>query len=209
MPRPADDWWADVEQDFLACLEGDGSTSIATIARRLAISEDAASSLVAILAREGKVRISVVERVRRGDEAAEERDTMADQEQTALWADANRRVLDDLSELSIAAVKETSELLADLQRSSLAALRGQHDAAVRWHAMWPELFADPLRWYQKVLLESVDTAQRTFRLIGANAKALSQAVDRVHATAEQTGQRVQETLSTSASRAREAVRRAA
>jgi len=97
MPRPAEDWWADVEQDFLACLEGDGSTSIATIARRLAISEDAASSLVAILAREGKVRISVVERVRRGDEAAEERDTMADQEQTALWADANRRVLDDLS----------------------------------------------------------------------------------------------------------------
>jgi len=97
MPRPADDWWADVEQDFLACLEGDGSTSIATIARRLAISEDAASSLVAILAREGKVRISVVERVRRGDEAAEERDTMADQEQTGLWADANRRVLDDLS----------------------------------------------------------------------------------------------------------------
>lgn len=93
MPRPADDWWADVEQDFIACLEGDGSTSIATIARRLAISEDA--------------------------------------------------------------------------------------------------------------------AQRTFRLIGANAKALSQAVDRVHATAEQTGQRVQETLSTSASRAREAVRRAA
>ena len=134
---------------------------------------------------------------------------MADQEQTALWADANRRVLDDLSELSIAAVKETSELLADLQRSSLTALREQRDAAVRWHAMWPELFADPLRWYQTVLLESVDTAQRTFRLIGANAKALSQAGDRVHATAEQTGQRVQETLSTSASRAREAVRRAA
>ena len=75
--------------------------------------------------------------------------------------------------------------------------------------MWPELFADPLRWYQTVLLESVDTAQRTFRLIGANAKALSQAVDRVHATAEQTGQRVQETLSTSTSRAREAVSRAA
>src|SRR2546430_16018112 len=56
---------------------------------------------------------------------------MADQEQTALWADANRRVLDDLSELSIAAVKET-------------------------------------------LLESVDTAHRTFRLIGANAKARSE-----------------------------------
>jgi hypothetical protein len=134
---------------------------------------------------------------------------MAEQEQGALWADANRRVLGDLTELSIAAVKETSELLADLQRSSLDAFRDYQDAALRWHAMWPEALADPLRWYQKVLLESVDTAQRTIRLMGANARALSQAVDRIHATAEQTGQRVQETLSTSASRAREAVRRAA
>ena len=134
---------------------------------------------------------------------------MAEQEQGALWADANRRVLGDLTELSIAAAKETNELLADLQRSSLDAFRDYQDAALRWHAMWPEALADPLRWYQKVLLESVDTAQRTIRLMGANARALSQAVDRMHATAEQTGQRVQETLSTSASRAREAVRRAA
>jgi hypothetical protein len=134
---------------------------------------------------------------------------MAEQEQSALWADANRRVLGVLTELSIAAVKETSELLADLQRSSLDAWRDQQDAMVRWHAMWPEMFADPLRWYQKVLLESVDTAQRAFRLMGANARALSRAADRVHATAEQTGQRVQETLTTSAARAREAVRRAA
>jgi len=134
---------------------------------------------------------------------------MAEQKQGALWADDHRRVLGDLTELSIAAVKETSELLADLQRSSLGAFRDYQDAALRWHAMWPEAFADPLRWYQKMLLESVDTAQRTIRLMGANARAFSQAVDRVHATAEQTGQRVQETLSTTASRAREVVRRAA
>ena len=134
---------------------------------------------------------------------------MAEQEQSELWADANRRVLGDLTELSIAAVKETSGLLADLQRSSLEGLREHQDAVLRWHAMWPELVSDPLRWYQKVLLEGVDTAQRTFRLIGANVHALSQAVDRVHATAEQAGQRVQETLSSSASRARETVRRAA
>ena len=134
---------------------------------------------------------------------------MAEQEQGTLWADANRRVLGDLAELSIAAVKETSDLLAGLQRSSLDALREQQDAALRWHAMWPELVTDPLRWYQKALLESVDTAQRTFRLMGATTHSLSQAVDRVHATAEQTGQRVQETLISNASRARETVRRAA
>jgi len=65
MSRPTDDWWADVERDFLACLDGDGATAVAAIARRLDISEDAAGSLVAILAGEGKVRISVVERDRR------------------------------------------------------------------------------------------------------------------------------------------------
>ncbi|OLB99021.1 MAG: hypothetical protein AUH30_06440 [Candidatus Rokubacteria bacterium 13_1_40CM_68_15] len=134
---------------------------------------------------------------------------MAEQEQSELWADANRRLLGDLTELSIAAVKETSGLLADLQRSSLDALREHQDAMLRWHAMWPELVSDPLRWYQTVLLEGVDTAQRTFRLMGANVRALSQAVDRVHATAEQAGQRVQETLSSTAARARETVRRAA
>jgi len=134
---------------------------------------------------------------------------MAQQEQRVPWVDVNRRMLGDLTELSIAAVKETSELVADLQRSTLDAFHDQQDALLRWHAMWPEAFADPLRWYQKMLLESVDLAQRTIRLIGANARALSRAVDRAHATVEQTGQRVEETLSSTASRAREVVRRAA
>jgi len=61
MSRPTDDWWADVEREFLACLDDDGTTSVKTIARKLKISEEAASSLIAILAREGKVRISAVE----------------------------------------------------------------------------------------------------------------------------------------------------
>jgi len=65
MPRPNDDWWAEVERDFLDCLDGRGTTSLEAIARRLHISEDAAASLVAILAHEGKVRISYVERTDR------------------------------------------------------------------------------------------------------------------------------------------------
>ena len=66
MPKPTDDWWDDVERDLLDSLEDDGTTSLDTIARRLQIPEQAVTSLVAILAREGKVRISVVERTRRG-----------------------------------------------------------------------------------------------------------------------------------------------
>jgi len=70
MPRPMDDWWADVERDLLDSLDDDGTTSLDTIAQRLHIPEQAVTSLVAILAREGKVRISVVERARPVDGAA-------------------------------------------------------------------------------------------------------------------------------------------
>jgi DNA-binding Lrp family transcriptional regulator len=56
-----DGWWNDVERDILACLNGNGATPVDEIARRLAMSEEAAASLLALLAREGKVRIRAVE----------------------------------------------------------------------------------------------------------------------------------------------------
>ncbi len=56
-----DDWWAEVEHDVLHCLDDQGTTSVEDIARRLTISEGAAVSLLAHLAREGKVRICSVE----------------------------------------------------------------------------------------------------------------------------------------------------
>ena len=64
------DWWADVEQEVLACLDGTGDTSVTDIARRLAIPEGAAVSLVAHLAREGKIHIRTVQAVREGAEDA-------------------------------------------------------------------------------------------------------------------------------------------
>jgi DNA-binding Lrp family transcriptional regulator len=56
------EWWDDIEQEILGCLEGQGPTAPAAIARRLRMSETSATSLLAALAREGKVRICLVER---------------------------------------------------------------------------------------------------------------------------------------------------
>jgi DNA-binding Lrp family transcriptional regulator len=64
------DWWTDVEQEVLACLDGNGATPVADIARRLAIPESAAVSLVAHMAREGKIHIRTVQAVREGAEDA-------------------------------------------------------------------------------------------------------------------------------------------
>lgn len=55
------DWWSDLERDVLDCLEPAGVTPPEELSRRLNLSEAAATSLVAMLARDGKLRISAVE----------------------------------------------------------------------------------------------------------------------------------------------------
>jgi hypothetical protein len=59
--RSVDGWWIDVERDILGCLEGRGAMPVEEIAHRLELSESATASLLALLAREGKVRIRSVE----------------------------------------------------------------------------------------------------------------------------------------------------
>ena len=58
---PSHEWWKDLEDDVLRCLEGRGSIEPIEIADKLGMSEAAATSLLALLAREGKVRIRSVE----------------------------------------------------------------------------------------------------------------------------------------------------
>ena len=55
-----DDWWNDVEEDVLRCLDRRKRTAPADVAKRLGMSEEAAVSLLAMLAREGRVKICLV-----------------------------------------------------------------------------------------------------------------------------------------------------
>jgi hypothetical protein len=57
-----DDWWSDVEKDVLGCLDGRGAVAPAEVAACLGVSEDATISLLAMLAREGRVKICLVSR---------------------------------------------------------------------------------------------------------------------------------------------------
>ena len=57
-PVPGD-WWA-VDQEILDCLAGHEAMSPAEISRQLGLSEAEAASLLAMLVREGKVRICQV-----------------------------------------------------------------------------------------------------------------------------------------------------
>jgi hypothetical protein len=56
------DWWSDLEGQVLRCIGGERCVSVPEIAARVGLSEPAVNSLLALLAREGKVRIVSVER---------------------------------------------------------------------------------------------------------------------------------------------------
>ena len=53
------DWW-EVDREILGCLAGHGAVTVPEICRQLGLSEGEATSLLAMLAREGRVRICQV-----------------------------------------------------------------------------------------------------------------------------------------------------
>jgi hypothetical protein len=55
------DWWNELEKELLSCVEEIGLATPAEVGRRLGFSEMSAASLLAILVREGKVRMCLVE----------------------------------------------------------------------------------------------------------------------------------------------------
>ena len=57
------DWWSETEHDIVECLRRDGALSPAELGRRVGVSETEAAMFLYMLAREGKVRIRLVELV--------------------------------------------------------------------------------------------------------------------------------------------------
>jgi DNA-binding Lrp family transcriptional regulator len=62
-----DGWWNDIDRDVNVVLERHGSMTPAEIARMLRLSEGAVSSVLSMLAQEGKLRIARVELPPRDD----------------------------------------------------------------------------------------------------------------------------------------------
>ena len=57
-----DSWWSEIDGAVLACFSGPGVITPAEIGHKLGITEEAACSILSMLATEGKVRIRAVER---------------------------------------------------------------------------------------------------------------------------------------------------
>jgi hypothetical protein len=119
----------------------------------------------------------------------------------SVLADMNHRVLQGLVGLSASTAKEGLRTYAELQSATVEAARVSPGHA------GPDslegLRQDPLGWYQRGLLTLVEGTQKAFRLVEANAQVVTRTAERVQASAEQTGQEIQETLTASVNRLKE------
>jgi hypothetical protein len=119
----------------------------------------------------------------------------------SVLADMNHRVLQGLVGLSASTAKEGLRTYAELQSATVEAARAPH-APIGTDTI-ETLGHNPFALYQKSLLALVEGTQKSFRLVEANAQVVTRTAERVQASAEQTGQQIQETLTASVNRLKE------
>ncbi len=112
----------------------------------------------------------------------------------SLWADANQKILRELVDLSASTAKEGVRLYAEIQSSAVEAVKESQSYLLRRHGEAQDGPMDPLSFCQKSVLESVDSAQKGFRLFEGAAQAMTRSAERLQVTAEQTGKEIQTTF---------------
>jgi hypothetical protein len=113
----------------------------------------------------------------------------------SLWADVNQKLLREFVDLSASTAKEGVLLYAEIQSSAVEAVKEGQSYMLRRQGELQETPRDPLSFYQKGVLESVESAQRTFKLFEGTAQAMSRSAERLQVTAEHTGKEIQATFS--------------
>jgi hypothetical protein len=112
----------------------------------------------------------------------------------SLWADANQRVLRDLVDLSASTAKEGVRLCAEIQSSAVEAVKEGQAYLLRRQQEWSEAPRDPMSLYQKSVLDSVESVQRTFKLVEGTAQAMTRSAERLQGSADHTGKEIQATF---------------
>ena len=139
-------------------------------------------------------------------EAARVADKLADRgaHTTAALTEANQRVMNEFMSLSMQTFQESARLLMHMQHTALEMVRESQAAALRAQMAWPEMFKDPLRWYQSVCQESIDGARKAFDAVNETSEAVTQSVSRLQTSTQEAGNKIERALSSAASRMKDA-----
>jgi hypothetical protein len=112
----------------------------------------------------------------------------------SMLAEANQKIMRDLVDLSATTAKEGVRLYAELSSSAVEALKESQSYLLRRQGELQEAPRDPFSVYQKGVLESVEGAQKAFKMFESNAQAMTRSAERLQVTAEQTGKDIQATF---------------
>jgi hypothetical protein len=123
---------------------------------------------------------------------------------SAALTEANQRVMNEFMGLSMETWQETSRLFMQMQQTTLDMLREGQSAALRAQMAWPEVFKDPMRWYQSVCQESMEGARKAFDVLNGTSEALTESVSRLQSSTQQAGTKIEQALTTAASRMKSA-----
>jgi hypothetical protein len=112
----------------------------------------------------------------------------------SMLAEANQKIMRDLVDLSASTAKEGVRLYAELSSSAVEAMKESQSYLLRRQGELQEAPRDPFTVYQKGVLESVEGAQKAFKMLESNAQAMTRSAERLQVTAEQTGKDIQATF---------------
>jgi len=138
-------------------------------------------------------------------EVAKAVDQLADKgaHASAALAEANQRVMTEFIGLSMETVQESARLFRHLQHSTIDMMRESQAAALRCQMVWPQVFTDPARWYQTVWQEGMEGARKAFGVVNGTSETVIDSVGRLQASTQQAGTKIEQALSTAASRMKE------
>ena len=112
-------------------------------------------------------------------------------ETITMWGETSQKLLRELVDLSITTTKEGARLYGELQSAAVEAVKEGHAAFQGTQAALQDGPRDMAGAWQKALLESVEVAQRTFKIAEGNALAMTRSAERLQTSAEQAAKEMQ------------------
>jgi hypothetical protein len=113
-------------------------------------------------------------------------------ETLGVWADVTQHAMRNMLELSSHSTQESARQMTDWQRVNVDMFREMQAAMFRWNTTWPEMFRDPIRWYQHSLEESIEATQRLFEIGRRNAESKMQGYQRLESATQDTTKTIAE-----------------
>jgi hypothetical protein len=115
-------------------------------------------------------------------------------EAMAVWGDVTQRALRDVAELSARTTQESTRQVTEWQQMNMDFVREAQAAMFRWSTIWPEVFRDPIRYYQRTLEESIEATQRVFQVTRRNAETMMETCQRLEHASEDATKSLGETF---------------